>query len=612
MKKILVISALLLFTKVLFPQNDTLKTYWTKTILIRSEVCRGCINRVIEKDKYTDFLTKNGLSLISKGSFFASDIYSDGFKRGDINVVIDGERYHNACPNRMDPPLTRVNPLSMSLISIYKSNSTLQSGFSGSIEFKRKNPEEKFGLRLGLTGSQINSQSFDAYAGINYAFNSLGLHFSSGKPYKDGDNRDYKTLYNYKENYGYTFSEFTYNGLNEDWKYGASFSHTENILFPYLQMDEIFNNVFSAYADYKSNKIYFNYTNHLMTNELRVSPLYMETKAKNLTAGFFNDYVEFYFRNWLSDNIISSGNSDIINKAIPNLRQFSLSANKDFTFKNFDFSLKGGVLLNFAGSENKDFYNINYPDASLTRLFYRLSASAGYTYSQSKDFALNSLIEFSSEPPEPENLYIAIRRSGTNPWWSGNPDLINPSRITARLNLRKLYFDAELYANYVFSYVNLTKKTTNGRNFMTYENIDAFIGGINFSVNLKYISSELSYTYGQNTTYGIPLSEIAPLRITTNIISPDFYGFTLTLRHIYNNAQTRIDETLKEIKSDAYNVIDIALNWKYNNFNVSLEINNLLNNTYYNYLSYARNPYSSGTKVYESGIYSVLGFFYTF
>ncbi len=606
MKYLLCIILTVFVSGKLFSQTDTMKMFWLNPIMIETSF-RGGVNHKIEKDSYVDFLSRNGFELISKGSFFAKDVYADGFKRGDINVVIEGERYHNACPNRMDPPLTRVNPISMSHISLYKTNSTLQSGFAGSVEFKRNMPLKEFKTILGLTGSQGHSESIDGFANINLDYNIAAFRYSFGKPYRDGENRDYKTLYSYKDNYSYTFAEININGVTKNTEYGGSYSYSKNILFPYLQMDEIYNNVASANFKYKTYKLYFNYTDHLMTNELRMATSVMETKAKNLTIGVFNNNLEFYFRNWISDNTIVMGQTTIVNKAIPNLRQFSLTGKKDFSFKNINLNAKIGGLINTIGSENMDYYKLNYENASETRLLYRLSLSGSYSLNVFHNFFFNSLLEFSTEPPEPENLYIAIRRPGVNPWWSGNPELQNPSRITARFNLSNEIFNLELYGNYVFNYVNIVKKITPTRNYLTYDNINAYIFGANVSLNYKYFSSELSYTYGQNTSSDIPLSEIAPLRIASTIYSPEFKGLNLFVTHVYNNAQTRIDKTVSEFNSETFNVFNLGLNYKLYKLSVSLEVNNLFNTTYFNSLSYARNPYSSGAKVYEPGRNFTLG-----
>lgn len=593
-------------------QTDSIKMYWIHPIKVESAYNIGNSVFSIEKDGYTGLLNINGFSLITKGVFFAQDIYSDGFKRGDINVVVDGERYHNACPNRMDPPLTRVNPVSMSALNLYKTNSTLQSGFAGSVEFIRAKPVKDFGGKLGVTGNAGYSQSFDGYVNTNYLYNNINMRYSFGKPFRDGDNRDFVSLYSYKDDYSYSFAEANFNGIKNNFEYGVSYSHTKNILFPYLQMDEIYNDVFSGNFKYKTYKIYFNYTDHLMTNDLRVSPSAMETKAKNFTLGIFNEFLEFYFRNWLSDNKIVMGSSAFINKSIPNLRQYSIAGRKLYSFGNINISGKLGVLLNLIGSENMDFYKVNFSDASDARFLYRASLSGSYNKKINNFFTGGVLAEFSTEPPEPENLYIAMKRPGTNPWWSGNPDLRNPMRVTLRTDLSSDYFNVELYGDYVIDYANLVKQVTNNRSYQTYKNINAYLFGANISFNYKIISTELSYTYGQNITNDIPLSEIAPLRISTYITTPEFKGIILFVNHIYNNTQSRVDEIINEKPSNTFNVINAGGRLILNNLTFSFEVNNILNNTYYNSLSYARNPYSSGVRVYEPGRNVLFGVLYNF
>ena len=69
-------------------------------------------------------------------------------------------------------------------------------------------------------------------------------------------------------------------------------------------MDERFNRVYSAYLSYDKNKLYFNYTDHIMDNELRVSSMLMRTSAKNLTIGAIGEFYEVVYRNWDADNYL--------------------------------------------------------------------------------------------------------------------------------------------------------------------------------------------------------------------------------------------------------------------------------------------------------------------
>lgn len=79
--------------------SDSVKVYWLDPVEVTSQKLKiGDFQSPVEKDNLSTLLGRNGFSLIRKGVFFAQDIYVDGFKRGDINVVVDGERYHSACP----------------------------------------------------------------------------------------------------------------------------------------------------------------------------------------------------------------------------------------------------------------------------------------------------------------------------------------------------------------------------------------------------------------------------------------------------------------------------------------------------------------------------------
>jgi len=133
--KMKVFILLLFFSSFIFSQNsnevenkDTLKNYTLEQIEVSAKrINLGEANNKISKDNLGNILDKNGFSLIRKGVFFAQDIYADGLKKGDINVVIDGERYHSACPNRMDSPLTRINPLDLESVTLDKSSNNIQS-----------------------------------------------------------------------------------------------------------------------------------------------------------------------------------------------------------------------------------------------------------------------------------------------------------------------------------------------------------------------------------------------------------------------------------------------------------------------------------------------------
>jgi len=103
---------------------------------------RSVVDFPFEKNRFADVLKIEGFGIVKKGSFLAQDICVDGFKRGDIEMVIDGERFYCACPNRMDNPLSRTNSLEMETITLNKTTESAQAGIGGIISFNREQSKD--------------------------------------------------------------------------------------------------------------------------------------------------------------------------------------------------------------------------------------------------------------------------------------------------------------------------------------------------------------------------------------------------------------------------------------------------------------------------------------
>ncbi len=583
--------------------NDSLKIYWLEPVEVTSQkLSLGDYQTPVEKDNLSSLLNRNGFNLIRKGVFFAQDIYADGFKKGDVSVVVDGERYHCACPNRMDSPLSRVNPLELESLELNKTAGDIQSGLGGKVSFHRSVPVEPISLKAGLSGSSAASQSFDGSLSAEGFNQRLSVRYSTGLPYEDAEGRTFKDLYGYEDNFDYKLAEATFNGSESLWKYGATFTYTENVSFPYLKMDERDNKVISTHLSYNENKIYFNYTHHVMDNDLRQSAMFMESIGKNLTIGAVGSFYDFYFRNWNLDNVLIMPTMTLNNNMMPNVNTFYGAVNKSLNFDKFTLSGKAGVSYQNVGEEERlDFYKSLYPDAKGNRWFPVFGLSANYSTSLNEDWGTGVIIEAASEAPETEYLYIAVQRPMTNPNWSGNPTLDQAMRGTVRGSVNYQRIRLEAFATQVWNYVNLTNTSIGMKPYTTYENVNAYFLGLNFGFEWKFIQLNASYTYAQNTTNDSPLSEIQPLNISTSLTSPAFYSTIVYLKHTYNDAQLRVDEELYESTTPAWNRIDIGAVYNANTFLVSLEVENITNALYYQHLSYLRDPFASGSRVYEPG-----------
>ncbi|MBT8377951.1 MAG: hypothetical protein KJN64_01835 [Ignavibacteria bacterium] len=583
--------------------SDSVKVYWLDPVEVTSQkLSLSDYQTPVEKDNLSSLLNRNGFNLIRKGVFFAQDIYADGFKKGDLNVVIDGERYHCACPNRMDSPLSRVNPLELESVELNKTAGNIQSGLGGKVSFRRTAPIEPISIKAGLSGSSAASQSFDGSLSTEGYNHRISLRYSTGLPYKDAEGRNFEDLYGYKENFNYKLAEATFHGSESIWKYGAAFTYTENVSFPYLLMDEINNRVFSGYVSYDNNKIYFNYTDHLMTNQLRVSTGNMESDAKNLTIGAIGNFYEVFFRNWNIDNVIATPMTTINNNMLPNVNMYSVSLFKKIDFSKLSISGRAGVVHHSVENDERlNFYKTLYPDAESSRWFPTVGLSASYSTIFAEVWNVAGLIEAATEAPETEYLFIAVQKPMTKPNWSGNPKLNQPVRTTLRGSIGYNFFNFEAFATRVWNYVNLKKAVVETKPYTTYENVDAFMLGFNFSFYWRFIEMIAGYTNAQNTTNNTPLSEIPPLSISTKLTSPAIYNTVVYVKHTYNNAQLRVDETLNETTTPAWNKFDVGTVYNAGSFLISLEIENLTNTLYYQHLSYLRDPFSSGNRVYEPG-----------
>jgi iron complex outermembrane receptor protein len=562
------------------------RVYWSSPIEVTANrIYVGQYFSNSTKDNLANLFNQNGFALIRKGTFFAQDIYVDGFKRGDINVLIDGERFHHACPNRMDPPLMRINPLEMETVDFVKTSSIIQSGFAGAINFHRTVPQEPILIKAAFSGSSGSTESADVSSLIEGKSHRLTLRYSYGKPFETADGATFRDLYGYKENYSYSLVEGSFQGKINQFRYGGGYSYTENVSFPYLLMDEVYNKALNTFLSLDKHKIYFNYTDHLMDNSLRESQMRMETKAYNFTSGLVGEFYEVYYRYWNANNYIETPMDLIENQLMPKVGSISAKVQRTFEIGAFTIIPKLGAQYNSLGDDsNNDLYKLLYPKAKVNRWFISFGTLLSYFRSIGNHWYMGNSLELNTLAPETEYLYVAVKKPMGKPIWMGNPDLNQPLRSTYRINLNYLNtVQIEFSGSYVWNYVYLTNKQYNDVKYLTYENIDALLFGVNFSTDWKYFDLKFSYTWAENQNTKTPLSEILPVRIESTIKLPDFHGISALLRGTYHSKQDRIDDYLNETSSASWYKFDLAYE------------------LYTQHLSYLRNPFASGNKVYEPG-----------
>lgn len=600
-----VLSLFLYSFSLLGQEQDSIKSYELESIEVTAKRVSFTDKNVDpSKEKIVGIFGSDGYSLIRKGVFFAQDLYSDGLKRSDINVVVDGERYHTACPNRMDSPLTRVNPIELESVDLKKSNGDLLSSLGGVVQFNRSTPNEQPRFQTGISGNAGSLNGVDAAFKFEGYSNMASFRYSTGSPYKDADGRSFKDLYGYTDNFNYTLAEGSFQGNLENIKYGGSFTYTEDVSFPYLMMDERLNKVYSAFFSFTGNKVYFNYTDHIMDNAMRQSQMTMTTAAKNLTIGAVGAFYELFYRKWDADNEFvqrQSGNTVIENHLMPNTQTISLAASHKFTFDHFGLSGRLGAINQSMNDNNSQFYKNNYEMSDhFNRWFPMFGISLDYTNSINSKFGYGIMVDASSEAPDLEELYIYVDKPMNKPTWTGNPLLEQTYKAGLRGVAIFWGMSLEVYYSNIWDYVNLTQVMSEGP-VQSYNNIDARLMGTNFSFKSQYADLSLSYTYAQNLTNDTPLSEIRPFETSLKLRSPVVWGLNLFAAITYEARQTRIDPLLNETQTPSWYKADIGIKYELRNLQISLEIENLTNQLYYKHLSYLRNPFASGADVFEPG-----------
>jgi len=555
-----------------------------------------------EKDRFNQVLSQAGFSIINKGVFLAQDVQADGYKRDDIAIVIDGERYHCACPNRMDSPLSRTNSLEMNSILLDKTSSGICSGIGGCVSFQRASVQTDQFVTGGLSQSIGAASSSDIGLVANANHHRLALRYATGEGYDDPDGKSFVDRYGYIGNNDYLLAEGSITGRRGAFEYRGEFTYTEDIMFPYLHMDERLNRVFAGSVKYRGHKLYANFTDHIMDNELRNSPMNMVTEAQNLTVGLVGSDYELYYRNWKADNRMVTPMTKIVNDLMPEVNQLAGAVSFESAPGRMKFWIRGGISRFWIGeTERASFYEGAHGDVTTDRTFFTWASGLAARRSLGRGLTGTFGADFIQEAPFAQSLYITVQRPMGKAWWSGNPELNPTLRATVRGSISAHDVTLEASASRLWDYVTLTGFNSSGRNYRSYENVEAVMLSAALKIDWDYLILRADYTWAERTDLELPIEEIPPFRVTSTLTSPELRGAKLFARHTYNDAQTRVNELLSETPTSSWHQLDLGAHYNLEPFRFNLEITNITDEMYTQHLSYLRNPFASGLRVFEPG-----------
>jgi iron complex outermembrane receptor protein len=530
-------------------------------------------------------LSRVGITPITRGAPIASDINLLGFKGQTIAVSVDGEKFSNACSNRMDVPIVRLNPLEVDRIVVYP-QATVGSLLGGEIRAFRRTPSSDLNLLGFLNINALSSTGGEAGLGFEGLNQGAYARYSRLTTYKNGEGKTFNELYDYQDTvkFAQTYYEGGFMGKFNEFSYNANFWLFKDVLLPYLIMDERENKAYALGLSWKGNRLYANLTNHTMDNGLRKTTMhYMRSEAKRIRAGLTGEIYDLYYDHWNVENIMKMGSMEHKQIPMPNYRMFGTTLGKSLPLENLSLFSKLGIEYALTDSAKA---RVFVPFALRLTLYSKIS------------------FEISSSSPDPKEVFF--RFDGMHGNFLGNYSLKQPIKFSLTFErsgnfLGSPVINMYLFSHFVKDYVELSCKTEGMTKIVTFENTDALLLGYLFGISSEYIILNSSYTFGKNLKANDYLSEIPPLSLSLTLQTPTFYYTKAFLRFNYNDAQTRVSRTANETPVTSFRTFDAGIRFNFGNLNAEISLNNLLNENYYTYTSYRRDPFASGVRVYEPG-----------
>ena len=455
----------------------------------------------------------NGFSLIKRGSY-AMDPSMRASQYEQLNIQFDGgTKAMHACPSRMDPITTLVNPEEVSRIEIIKGPFSVRYGNTsgGIINMVTDNAVESNERISGSvsSGYESNGNSMVNMVQLQGNLDKLDLsgnfsHRDYGD-YEDGDGRTIPSSFRslgYNLEAGYSFNE------SNRLKAGFRQSFGRNVKHAGLMMDtdEDNSSIFSLDYNYRPEegkfrgltaKAYYSFVDHIMSNNNRPSfnrtaaisvvdattyggKLETEWKLNNRWRLFSGVDVTNLSRDGQRDRLVKVNMSgeplempmEFQDKVWQDsyVNDFGVFTEAKFTLSQKDiFNI--GVRLDHIVAESKD------PDAGFAELYpdaekqdeQLFSGTVAYKRLLKDNYSLEFSYGRGARPANMEERYIAFFNIGRDPYeYIGNPNLkaevnnqfeigLNGKEVFTG-NLKHFGFSASvfysLYENYIVGLVD--------------------------------------------------------------------------------------------------------------------------------------------------------------
>ncbi len=599
----------------------------------------------------------------------ASDVVVRGYQGENVTMLIDGMRLYGACPNNMDHTAFHVDFAEVERIEIGKGPFDLrnQGGLGAAVNVVTKrpsagfhvNPQAAFGsygyLNPSVTGS-YGRRGFAVLAGYSY-------RVADG--YTDGDGRPFLSVANYKPSdvggrafdvgTAWTRGDLVLGGVH-GFQVGYTRQRAGEIVYPYLQMDAVYDNADRANVAYDLKRAlgplralraqgYWTRVDHSMTDARRLTSANMATgysmatRAKTDTLGGKAEAalrddgivgIEVYRRGWDARTQLA------MMKYQPQASVPDVALTSAGVYAEFSRPFGNGVKVDVGGRLDRTRNEADAAVAStlLYRAYHGTTATAAVdTYPSGKvrlsyealpGLTVSGGVGHTVRVPDPQERFFGLRRAGTD--WVGNP-LLKPTRNTG-LEMNVAYRAGRLFVNgsvhrdglhdAIGVYQQARRLAVAGvtnASARSYRNVDAVMSGAEVEAVIPltdrlFIAGDVALVRGRQKTdlaAGITspwLSEMPPARSRLALRYEHrgswWNGFA-EIEGVYSARQSHVDTDLRESPTPAYGLANARVGGGFGRLRLAVGLANLFDTTYVEHLSYQRDPFRSGARVFEPG-----------
>jgi len=605
----------------------------------------------------------NGIWKIRKGGI-ANDVVLRGFAGKDINVLIDGQRVYGACPNHMDPAAFHIDFSEVDRVEAAKGPFDIrnQGSLGGVLNLVTRDPSTGIHGSVNLASGAFSF--YNPSATFSYGQGKLsalgGFSYRRSKPYADAAGQLFTSYANYRPGVGDSPAFKAGSGwakvsFTPRSGHLIQFSYTrqeaDHVLYPYLMMDAVYDNTDRLSLTYeiapsrgalKAIRLNTNYSRvgHWMTDAFRVTSL---DKPREYSMGTWagTDVIgakieadtahwtfglEAFERGWEARTELA-GMAYAPQFSIPDAVTDVLGGFVDYRM---DFAsglgLAAGGRLDVTRSRadsllaNTDLYFAYHSTRSVSASDVFPSGHVQLTYDLATGLEIGIGAGHTVRIPDARERYFALKRAGTD--WVGNPGLAvsRNTGLNASLTYRTGAFvlSGDAYYNNVLDFITVVDQAkinavpgVMNSLARSYENVDAKIYGgevqgswtfsrsWSFSTSLAYVRGTRPIETDAGPATG-SLAEIPPLS-WRSVLRFDDGRLWGELEGVVAARQSRVDTILQELPTPGHELANARLGVSLKNARIWVGLNNIFDTQYAEHLSYFRDPFRSGVRVYEPG-----------